>query len=249
MSEALETIDLSFSGRFLDRPVVLEAGKNYTFSAALSQGQNLYLEVICPLKADKPISLQGRVDLASGSSFKAVIVDFSSSDVRAEISGNCRFGSLYSIDVASLSMLKAKKTYNLSIEHLEGPSRSEVRMFGVLADQGQLAFLGTSKIDKGAKKSWTRQEGRIADLSKGGKGEVSPILKIDEDDVKASHGAALGKVPEESLFYLMSRGLSQSQAMGLITLGYLKPIVMEINDEKRRGELLEALEKRDFINA
>ena len=93
---------------------------------------------------------------------------------------------------------------------------------------------------------YPRQEGHIADLSKGGKANVSPMLRIAENDIKASHGATLGKIPDESLFYLMSRGLTKEEATSLMTIGFLKPIVNLIEDEKVRDELLDYVNNRSY---
>ena len=62
-------------------------------------------------------------------------------------------------------------------------------------------------------------------------GVASPILKIDENDVKASHGAVVGQLNNDHMFYLMSRGLTQDEARMIITLGYLKPVSAQFNEE------------------
>jgi Fe-S cluster assembly protein SufD len=194
----------------------------------------------------EPLVLKGNIDLQEKASLAIVIVDFSASDVKAEISGTVLQGAKVTCDVASSARKTSHKIFDIRFDHRGMGSYSFVKMFGVLSDIATLSFLGTSKIEKGARKTWTRQEARIADLSKGGKGEASPVLLIDEDDVKASHGATLGKIPDEALFYLMSRGLSQDEAVGLITIGYLKPIVNEISDEAYKKDLLSFVEKREF---
>jgi Fe-S cluster assembly protein SufD len=192
------------------------------------------------------MKLQGKITLQESAELEIAFVDFSSGDVEVSFDVEVNASAKARIDVAVAAGKKTQKTFDFRLKHIGGSSYSFTKMYGVLTDSAHLTFLGTSDIVKGARKTWTRQEGRIADLSVDGVGQVSPILKIDEDDVKASHGAALGKVNEEALFYMMSRGLSKDQAMGLMTLGYLKPIVMEISDESTRGKLLDFVEKRNF---
>ena len=58
-----------------------------------------------------------------------------------------------------------------------------------------------------------------------------PSLKIDANDVKASHGATVGQINEEHLFYLMARGLSRGEAERLIVEGFFEPIIMKIPNE------------------
>ena len=68
---------------------------------------------------------------------------------------------------------------------------------------------------------------------------ANPFLYIDEYDVQASHAAGVGKMDEEHLYYLQSRGLTKRQAMQLITYGYLMPVVEVVDNEmiKERFEL------------
>ena len=73
---------------------------------------------------------------------------------------------------------------------------------------------------------------------------AKPILKIDENDIEASHAAVVGKINDEHLFYLTSRGISEADAKQLITLGYLKPILAGFNDEETRNYISSLIERR-----
>ena len=86
-------------------------------------------------------------------------------------------------------------------------------------------------IPNGIKKVETRQEGRINNLSSSAKSEVSPVLLINDNDVKASHGAALGAYNPDALFYLTSRGISIEESQKLIIKGTLSPIINKLHDE------------------
>ena len=72
--------------------------------------------------------------------------------------------------------------------------------------------------------------------------QASPILCIDENDVQASHAAVVGKLNEEHIYYLLSRGLSLADARRLISLGYLKPIEAFFEGETR-NRIEEAIER------
>ena len=73
--------------------------------------------------------------------------------------------------------------------------------------------------------------------------KAKPILKIDENDIEASHAATVGKVSDEHIFYLTSRGLNLEEAKMLITLGYLKPILKGFNDSIQ-NEIDSLIERR-----
>jgi Fe-S cluster assembly protein SufD len=63
------------------------------------------------------------------------------------------------------------------------------------------------------------------------------VLKIDENEVEASHAATVGRVNEDHLYYLQSRGLTKSDAKRLITLGYLQPIIRYFTDTSVQEKL------------
>jgi Fe-S cluster assembly protein SufD len=67
---------------------------------------------------------------------------------------------------------------------------------------------------------------------------------IDEDDVKAGHAASVGRINEESIYYLMSRGITRKEAERLIILGFLEPVVAEIPLAEVKARLRQALERK-----
>ena len=67
---------------------------------------------------------------------------------------------------------------------------------------------------------------------------------IDENDVEASHAAVVGKINEEHIFYLCSRGLGEEEAKRLITLGYLNPIIAYFDDQRIKEDIANAIIKK-----
>jgi Fe-S cluster assembly protein SufD len=65
-----------------------------------------------------------------------------------------------------------------------------------------------------------------------------PTLLIDEYNVEASHGAAIGKMDDLQLFYLLSRGLSETEAKALILSGYINPFINLIENDKLKKTVL-----------
>ena len=74
--------------------------------------------------------------------------------------------------------------------------------------------------------------------------KIIPVLLIDENDVKASHATSVGRVDEDQLYYLQSRGLSPQQCTALISTGYLLPVTEVIHDEKLKESLKNELEEK-----
>ena len=73
---------------------------------------------------------------------------------------------------------------------------------------------------------------------------AKPILLIDEFDCFANHGASIGKMSDEDLFYLMSRGLTKNEAFLLILQGIINPYLASIPREEIRNSLQEQISNR-----
>ena len=111
--------------------------------------------------------------------------------------------------------------------------------YGVTRDDGKLTFSGVCHILKGSSGSKAHQNAKVMVFDSLSNGVAKPILKIDENDIEASHAAIVGKINDEHIFYLTSRGLSEEEAKRIITLGYLKPILKGFDDE----DVKESIEK------
>ena len=145
--------------------------------------------------------------------------------------------------LASLSSNKDNKDIAVSIYHNHPLTFGRIDNYGVCKDNGRLVFSGTSHIVKGCHQSKSHQNAKILVFDEGCIAKAKPVLKIDENDIEASHAASVGKVSDEHIFYLTSRGLTNEEAKMLITLGYLKPILKGF-DASIQGEIDQLIERR-----
>ncbi|WP_210127790.1 Fe-S cluster assembly protein SufD [Staphylococcus sp. GDX8P114P-2] len=113
---------------------------------------------------------------------------------------------------------------------------------GVMRENASSVFNGIGYIKHGGTKSMANQESRVLMLSENARGDANPILLIDEDDVEAGHAASVGRVDPEQLYYLMSRGISQTEAERLVIHGFLDPVVRELPIEDVKRQLREVIE-------
>lgn len=114
------------------------------------------------------------------------------------------------------------------VYHLAKNTSSNVISKGISKNGGISSYRGLVKIKRGAinSKASVRCDGLMLDnLSRSG---TIPSMEVDENDVKVSHEAAVGKIGEEQLFYLMSRGVSEDEATQMIVAGFIEPIVKEL---------------------
>ncbi len=133
--------------------------------------------------------------------------------------------------LATLSNKKDSKIFDVSFTHKVGKTTSNMDNYGVARDDSKIVFSGVSHITNGAKLSNAKQNAKIIVFDKNAQGVASPILKIDENEVQASHGAIVGQLNSDHMFYLMSRGLTREEARTIITLGYLNPVSKEFSKE------------------
>ncbi len=149
-------------------------------------------------------------------------------------------------DTKTITVGTGEQRQNLTshVQHIGTHSESTMLSKAVMTDEAVCILNGITKIEKGAEKANGEQAENILMLSDKARGDANPILLIDEDDVKAGHAASVGRVSEESLYYLMSRGIPRAEAERLIILGFLEPVVAEIPLEEVKTRLRQALERK-----
>lgn len=142
-------------------------------------------------------------------------------------------------DVKTVTVGTGKQTQNFTTEirQFGKASNGMILKHGVVLDSATSIFNGIGHIMHNAKGADAQQESRVLMLSDSARGDANPILLIDEDEVTAGHAASVGRVDEEALFYLQSRGLSLHEAERLVIHGFLNPVVDQL-PIKRVSELL-----------
>ncbi len=153
-------------------------------------------------------------------------------------------GATCTYKVASLTAGDDRKTVDVSIDHVSPRTYGKFDCYGICKDNGKILVAGTSHVFKGAIKSNAQQNAKIMVFDESSDATAKPVLKIDENDLQASHGAVVGKINDEHLFYLTSRGLSVETAKELITWGYLKPILEGFKEEDVKDHISSLIERR-----
>lgn len=115
---------------------------------------------------------------------------------------------------------------------------------GVILEKSALVFNGIGHIINGAKGADAQQESRVLMLSTKARGDANPILLIDDNDVTAGHAASVGRVDQEQLYYLMSRGLSREVAERLVIRGFLGPVLTAIPSKEIQASFAEMIERK-----
>lgn len=130
------------------------------------------------------------------------------------------------------------------IDHALPNCNSHQTYKGVLNDKSRGVFNGKVFVRENASGTDAQQSNKNLLLSNDARVDTKPQLEIFNDDVKCSHGATVGQLEDEELFYLLSRGLSENLAKNLLTYGFAEEIVNKIEIESIKKELDEAVLNR-----
>jgi Fe-S cluster assembly protein SufD len=158
--------------------------------------------------------------------------------VLGEEGAECRVDGLYLVNTGQHT-----DTHSL-IDHRKPFCTSRQNYKGILDGDSRAVFNGRVYVHEGAHQTDAEQSNKNLLLSAEARVDTKPQLEIYNDDVKCAHGATVGQLEEEELFYLLSRGLHPDLARNLLTYGFAEEIVGNIKHESIRAQLDEAILNR-----
>jgi Fe-S cluster assembly protein SufD len=129
-------------------------------------------------------------------------------------------------------------------EHDAPNATSDLFFKGVLTDRGRSVWRGVIRVAKDAQKTDAYQQNRSLILSEKAHADSIPGLEIEANDVRCTHGATIGRVDQELLYYLMSRGLDRNAATHVIIQGFFRDVLERIESDALRAAVDEALRSR-----
>ena len=129
-------------------------------------------------------------------------------------------------------------------DHQVGNTRSDLLFKGALQDTARTVYAGLIRIEKGAARSDAYQANRNLVLSDHAKATSIPMLEIDNNEVRCTHGATVGPVDPQHLFYLRSRGIPEPTAKRMIIQGFFGDVLDRIPFEHARTLIESELEAR-----
>ena len=130
------------------------------------------------------------------------------------------------------------------IDHMVPNCTSHQTYKGVMNDKSRAVFNGKVFVRENAHGTDAQQSNKNLLLSNEARVDTKPQLEIFNDDVKCSHGATVGQLEEEELFYLLTRGLPENLARNLLTYGFAEEIINKIGVEAIKADLDESVLNR-----
>ena len=148
-------------------------------------------------------------------------------------------GATFNTIVVLLGLKNSVINSDIKIYHNTNNTNSDLKVYAVIKDGAKINLDNNAYIKKNSYQSKAYQGAKGLSLSKIGRILVNPNLYIDEYDVMASHGVAMGSLNMDDLFYLMSRGLTKEEASQIVIMGFIEPILVAINNEEITNEIRE----------
>lgn len=138
-------------------------------------------------------------------------------------------------EIIGVTLVSTKQHGDVHTSHLHraGRTTSRIDFKAVAAGQARTTYTGLIRIEEQAKHCEAYQENRNLLLSKRARADAIPELEIHNQEVSCSHGATIAPVAEDQLFYLESRGLDPSEAVGLVVGGFLENTLAKLPQDVR----------------
>ena len=247
--------DILFTGRdgFLHSPVlkvILDEGAELTLierhegqgaywknmSVEISLAANAKLHHYRMIEDKSVATIQTKITQDRDSSYHGFSIVHGGSLVRNETHAALN-GENAECDLSGLNLLKGRQHNDTTIilEHKAPHCNSSQFFRSILDDESRAVFQGKIHVHKIAQKTDGYQLSNALLLSDRAEMDTKPELEIYADDVKCSHGATCGQLDDEPLFYLRSRGLSESEARMLLVQAFMDEVVDKVADEDIRA--------------
>jgi len=220
--------------------------RNVGFEIVIGAGASLEHVRIAPAADDAILVEEADVRIAAGGRYRAHFAGFGSKLSRMELEIALE-GAAAQAQLSGVSVLDGRRHSDITthVIHRHGDTGSTQLFKHVVGGQSRAVYQGRVTVAKGANGSDSNQTAKALLLGEGAEADLKPELEIFADDVKCVHGAAVGDLDADSLFYLRARGIPEAQARGLLLQAFLEDAVVQIASadqrELVRNELLSAL--------
>jgi Fe-S cluster assembly protein SufD len=220
--------------------------RNVGFEIVLGEKSNLEHVRISPNAADAVLVEEVTLHIAAGGRYRGHFAGFGSKLARMELEIALE-GEGAEAHLSGVSVLDGKRHSDVTthVIHRHGNTNSTQLFKHVAAGHARAIYQGKVTVAKGADGSDSSQTAKALLLGDMAEADLKPELEIFADDVKCAHGAAVGDLDAESLFYLRARGIPEAEARGLLLQAFLEDAMAEIEhtDQRElvRTELLTAL--------
>ena len=197
------------------------------------------------IDADDPIARRIKINVGAKARVEVTAIDINRADSAVELTIDLN-GDDSSAEIESVYFGADGRKIDLNYVIRQSGRRTDavMKVRGALTDRSEKNFRGTLDFQRGARGSVGRESEEVVLLSNDVRNRSVPLMLSHEDDVDGHHAVSIGRLDEEKLFYLESRGLDRAQAERLIVEAAFAPVLERIDDESLRAELDEKIQWR-----
>lgn len=218
---------------------------NGVCNAQISENANIHITIVNLLntKINNFYSVNSNLEEESNTAFS--MVEFGGKynviNYYANLRGYKTTNKLHSI---YLGKEEQKIDLNYITELYGEKTNVDIEVNGALKDKAKKNFKGTIDFKTGAKKAKGKENEYCTLLSDTSYSKALPMLLCTEDDVEGQHSTATGKVDNQELFYIMTRGISEKEAKKIIIKAKFNSVIQEIKEEEIQRLILEEVDRR-----
>ena len=164
---------------------------------------------------------RAEIILGEGAAFDLHALNIASDYSRIELDVTLAAGANFSLHAAQIGGGSANLEIVTTVRHVAPSARSRQTVRSVLGGKATGSFLGKVAVAREAQQTDAEQSVKAMLLDRGATANCKPELEIFADDVKCAHGASVGELDPNQLFYAMSRGLDPASAKSLLLEGFI----------------------------
>ncbi|MBK9494608.1 MAG: Fe-S cluster assembly protein SufD [Xanthomonadales bacterium] len=183
--------------------------------------------------------------LAAGAEYRRVDLELGAALSRHELNASLQ-GEAAAVVSGGAMLADAKRVLDtrLQLDHVARDTRCDLRWRGLASARGKLSFYGGIHIRPGADGTDAQLSNRNLLLSDTAEVNTQPVLVIDADEVKAAHGATVGQLDAQALFYLQSRGIPHDEARAMLMQAFLIEVLEVLEDTGIAESLIPVLQSQ-----
>ena len=233
------------TGEKVQHVVELRENGAQELSVEVAEGAELALTYIQFAPTDAPAASRIHARVARGGLFSCTLIEAGAAHTASELHVTLA-GDEARADVWGLYFGDEARKIDLNYVIRQEGRRTDANMQvrGALLDHSVKTFRGTLDFIQGARGSVGKEDEEVMLFSPHVRNRSVPLMLSHEGDVDGHHAVSIGRMDEDKLFYLMSRGLDERAAQQLIVEASFEPVLARIEQEELRTEIKDYLERR-----
>lgn len=205
-------------------------------------GKNASVKLVQLLNPSEKLRHETFANCSKGGKFQIMTIMTGDGDIysdnRTELEGD---SSSINAEVAYLGKNSQTIDYNIAVNHWGKDTHSEINAAGALMDSAKKVFRGTIDFKTGSSDSKGSENETVIMLGDDVVNKTVPLILCSEENVEGSHGATIGELDDDTLFYFESRGIGREEAERIMAYAALKRLIRLSGDKKFAEQAQNAL--------